>query len=107
MPREDSIHEKAVRKWAALQELDPARVSRPKIGCGFFVVEWASHQIVASGRDATFEDLEDYLPTIEAPQPPQLKQSAKSKRRKRVTLQSCGGLSNVPWVVAQTFGDGR
>jgi hypothetical protein len=82
VPREDSIREKAVRKWAALQELDLARVSQPKMGCGFFLVEWPSHRIVAGGPDATLEDLEDYLRTIEAPRPPRPKAPAKSRHRR-------------------------
>jgi hypothetical protein len=81
MPREDSIREKALRKWAALQEFDLARVLQSKMGCGFFLVEWPSRRIVAGGPEATLEDLEDYLRTIEAPQPPRPKLPAKSRKR--------------------------
>jgi len=70
VPREDSIREKAVRKWAALQQLDLARVTQPRMGCGYFLVEWASRQIITGGPDATLEDLEEYLRIIAAPQPP-------------------------------------
>jgi hypothetical protein len=82
VPREDSIREKALRKWAALQELDLARVSQPKLGCGFILVEWPSQRVVAGGREATLEDLEDYLRTIEAPQPPRPKLPAKARHRR-------------------------
>jgi hypothetical protein len=34
---------------AELQELELARVSRPKIGCGFFLVEWLSKRVVTGG----------------------------------------------------------
>lgn len=70
MAREDSIREKAVRKWAALQELELARVSQSKMGYEFFLVEWTSHRVVAGGPEATLEDLEDYLRLTAAPLPP-------------------------------------
>lgn len=82
MPREDAVREKAVRQWAALQELDLARVSHAKLGSGFFLVEWHSQRVTAGGPEATLEDLEDYLRTIAAPRPPKPKQLAKSRRPK-------------------------
>jgi hypothetical protein len=80
MPREDAIRERAIRKWAALQELDLARVTQPRMGCGYFLVEWSAQRIITGGPNATLKDLEDYLRIIAAPQPP--KQPAKSRRRR-------------------------
>jgi hypothetical protein len=77
MPREDSIREKAVRRWAALQELALARVSDPKLGRGFFLVDWGKKALVAGGPENTLEDLESYLRTIAAPQPPKPKRPRK------------------------------
>jgi hypothetical protein len=73
VPREDSIREKAVRKWAALQQLELARVTQPRMGCGYFLVDLARRQIITGGPDTTLEDLEDYLRIIAAPQPPRPK----------------------------------
>ena len=82
MPREDSVREKAVRRWAALQELDLARVTNPKMGRGFFLVDWVKRVLVTGGPDTTLENIEDYLRIIAAPQPPRSKQPAKSRRRR-------------------------
>jgi hypothetical protein len=82
MPREDAIREKAIRKWAALQELDLARVTQPKMGCGYFLVEWSAQRIITGGPNTTLKDLEDYLRIIAAPQPAKLKQPAKSRGRR-------------------------
>src|SRR5262249_25022417 len=73
--------EKAVRQSAALNELDLARVSNPKMGCGFFLLEWPSQRVVTGSPNATLKDLEDYLRSIAAPEPPKPKQPAKFRRR--------------------------
>jgi hypothetical protein len=82
MPREDTIREKAVRQWAALLELDLARVSHPKMGCGYFLVEWSSQRIITGNPNATLKDLEDYLRIIAAPQPQRSKVPQKSPRKR-------------------------
>ena len=59
MPREDATREKAVRQWAALQDLDLARVSNPKMGhfaistkCGGIRCRRARDDNRAAGREA-------------------------------------------------------
>jgi len=61
VPREDAVREKAVRKWAALKELDLARVSNPKMGRGFFLMNWREHKLVVGGPDGTLDGLEVFL----------------------------------------------
>jgi hypothetical protein len=61
VPREDAVRERAVCKWAALQELDLARVSNAKMGRGFFLMNWRERKLVSGGPDGTLEELEQYL----------------------------------------------
>lgn len=58
---EDSIREKAVRKWAALQDLSLARVTNPKLGRGYFLMDWGNVKLVVGGPEATLDQLEEYL----------------------------------------------
>jgi hypothetical protein len=53
VPREDAVREKAVRKRAALQDLDLARVSQPKMDRGCFLVDWNALKFVAGGPQGT------------------------------------------------------
>jgi hypothetical protein len=69
VPREDAVREKAVRLWAALQDLDLARVSQPKMGRGYFLVDWNALKFVAGGPEGTLDELEQFL-RGNVPQPP-------------------------------------
>ena len=69
-----------MRQWAALQELSLARVSNPKLGCGFFLIDWREPKLVSGGPEATLEELEEYL-RANTPQAPQPTNPAKPKRR--------------------------
>lgn len=69
MPREDAVREKAVRRWATLQQLDLARVSNPKMGRGFFLMDWRERKLVAGGPEGTLDELEGFL-RENVPQPP-------------------------------------
>lgn len=66
---EDAIREKSVRQWAALQSLSLARVSNPKLGRGFFLMDWNALKLVAGGPEGTLEELEEFL-RGNGPQPP-------------------------------------
>jgi hypothetical protein len=68
VPREDAVREKAVRQWAALQDLSLARVSNPELGRGFFLIDWKEPKLVAGGPESTLEKLEEY-PRTHTPQP--------------------------------------
>jgi hypothetical protein len=52
---------KAVRQWAELQDPGLARVSNPKMGRGFFLVDWKVCKLVAGGPESTLEQLEQLL----------------------------------------------
>jgi hypothetical protein len=80
VPREDTVREKAVRKWAALQELDLSRVSNPKMGRGFFLMDWRERKLVAGGPEGTLQELEQFL-RENVPQPRKPVRTA----RKRLT----------------------
>jgi hypothetical protein len=79
MPREDSIREKALRQWAELQGLDLARVSNPKMGRGFFLVDWGSGKFPAGGPEGTLDQVEDYL-RANTPQSPKPSKPSKPKK---------------------------
>jgi len=77
VPREDAVRERAVRQWAALQDLDLARVSNPKMGRGFFLMNWREQKLVVGGPEGTLEELEEFLRgNMPVPQKP-----VKPKRR--------------------------
>jgi hypothetical protein len=69
MPKEDSIREKSLSRWAARQGLDLARVSKPKLGRGFFLVDWEEEKFVVGGPMGTLSDIENWL-RANIPQPP-------------------------------------
>ena len=43
---EDTVREKALRRWVDLQDLSLARVSNPRMGKGFFLVDWQAQERV-------------------------------------------------------------
>jgi len=89
MPRENSIREKALRQWAELQGLDLARVSNPKMGRGFFLVDWGSGKFPAGGPEGTLDRVEDYL-RANTPQSPKRRSSKNSVLHQR-SPQTAGG----------------
>jgi hypothetical protein len=61
MPKEDSIREKSLSRWAARQGLDLARVSNPKMGRGFFLVDWEERKLAVGGPTGTLSEIEKWL----------------------------------------------
>jgi hypothetical protein len=77
MTIEDSIREKALRQCASLQDLSLARISNPKIGKGFFLVDWQNCKLIIGGPGGTLEDVEAYLRAISSPHPQPEKRRSK------------------------------
>jgi hypothetical protein len=59
-------------RWAARHGLDLARVSNPKMGRGFFLVDWEEEKFIVGGPMGTLSDIENWLRANppQAPKPP-------------------------------------
>jgi len=80
VPREDAVREKAVRQWAELQDLGHSGVSSPKMGRGFFLMDWREGKCVAGGPEGTLEELGEFL-RASVPEPPQKPGGKRPKSR--------------------------
>ena len=61
MAREDSIREKSLRRWAAQHGLDLARVSDPRTGRGFFLMDWEANKVIVGGPEGSLAAIESWL----------------------------------------------